>query len=101
MQQRLAVWLNGLQNFKNQVQALYSEIEARHRQQALIEFARGSIITFAEGLQRYQSMPENFLYLNQSLYLLVRGTRSLSKITALEKMQLDQLLIWLESNLEH
>jgi len=97
---RLEMWFSSLQEFRQQVEARYQEIEAESHQQALIEFTRSSIHTLAEGMNRYQDLPEEYLFLNKSLYLLLRGTRSLSRLTTAEKLQLDQLLVWLERDLE-
>lgn len=97
---KLSAWHANIQDFQQLVQAKYTEIDAENKQHAQVDFAKSSIRSLAEGMQRYQSLPENYLFLNQSLYLLLRGTRSLSRLAPAEKDQLDQLLEWLESNLE-
>jgi len=53
-----------------------------------------------EGMQRYRELPDQFLYLNRSLYLLIRGTRSMSRISPSDKLQLEKILEWLEGNLD-
>jgi hypothetical protein len=93
-------WHSAIKDLQMQVQAMYSEIEAENRQQALVGFAKAAVQSLAEGMERYQTLPANFLYLNRSLYLLLRGTRSLGRLTEAEKNSLDRLLGWLESNLE-
>jgi hypothetical protein len=100
----LSRWQSNLpDNLKQQSEALearYQEKRGINTQLGLVDFLKAVLQPLHQGMQHYQELPVQFLHLNRSLHLLVLGTRSLGGIGPAERLKLDEILAWLEGNLE-
>jgi hypothetical protein len=93
-------WPNQEQKLAASINAHYQEMAGLSRQQAALDFARATIKPLQEGMMRYRALPEQFLSLNRSLHLLAHGTRSIRGLSTAEQLKLDQMIEWLEKDLE-
>lgn len=96
----IATWQDKIRQESLLLKARIEEIRGVSRQRALLDFVRCAMKTLFEGMQRYRTLPEQFLDQTQSLRLLIQGTRSLGSLSAGEKLRLDLILDWLERQLE-
>jgi hypothetical protein len=100
LQRWVEAWPGLIQRTSAALEARYREVDGVNHQRAVIDFVRACVGPLREGMQRYRLLPEGFLFLNRSLHLLVYGTRGLSGLSEAERLKLDQMIDWLERNLE-
>ena len=100
----LRIWQNtwqvSVQEESAALEARYRENQGINLQRGQIDFVRRTTKPLQEGMRRYKALPQQFLYLNRSVHLLVRGTREMGGLQPADQLKLDEMLDWLERSLD-